>query len=126
MVCPSTLVAHWPFEISKFVAPDVLRPLAYHGTPAERTALRRQLAQHDVLVMSYESLRAGACGFVQYGAGRENGRGWTSAHGCLNVQRYPAPACDFMPNCCFPTFATCHHHRRGLGVFPGLGLLRAG
>ncbi len=61
VVCPSTLVAHWPFEISKFVAPDVLRPLAYHGTPAERTALRRQLEQHDVLVMSYESLRAGAC-----------------------------------------------------------------
>lgn len=60
VVCPSTLVQHWPYEIAKFVGPEALRPLAYHGTPAERAALRRQLAAHDVLVMSYESLRAGA------------------------------------------------------------------
>ena len=60
MVCPSTLVAHWPFEIAKFVGPEALRTLAYQGSPAERAALRAQLAQHDVLVMSYESLRAGA------------------------------------------------------------------
>ncbi|KAL4458077.1 hypothetical protein ABPG75_012942 [Micractinium tetrahymenae] len=58
VVCPSTLVQHWPFEIAKFVGPEVLRPLAYHGAPAERAALRRQLSRHDVLVMSYESLRA--------------------------------------------------------------------
>ncbi|KAI3435532.1 hypothetical protein D9Q98_001597 [Chlorella vulgaris] len=57
VVCPSTLVAHWPFEVSKFVGPAVLRVLQYHGGPAERAVLRRRLPDHDVVVMSYESLR---------------------------------------------------------------------
>eukprot|EP00887_Chlorella_sp_A99_P001519 scaffold8.g1519.t1 len=60
IACPSTLVAHWPFEIGKFVAEEVLRPLQYSGTPSERASLRGQLARHDVLVMSYEHLRADA------------------------------------------------------------------
>ena len=68
VICPPTLVAHWPFEIAKFVAPEVLRPLQYHGVPAERAALRRQLSAHDVVVMSYDALRAGAQG------GRARGR----------------------------------------------------
>ena len=99
VVCPSTLVAHWPFEISKFVATDVLRPLAYHGTPAERTALRRQLAQHDVLVMSYESLRAGACGFVKPEAGM-TGRGLSSLHEHAHpmLLHMAACMCSVIPN----------------------------
>lgn len=77
VVCPSTLVPHWPFEIGKFVGPDVLRPLAYHGTPTERAALRGQLASHDVLVMSYESLRSGVvCGCCMRGWGRRGILGW--------------------------------------------------
>lgn len=83
VVCPSTLVQHWPYEIAKFVGPEALRPLAYHGAPAERAALRCQLADHDVLVMSYESLRAGAAGAVWWlwcvcvgkGKGQHGGRG---------------------------------------------------
>lgn len=64
IVCPSTLVAHWPYEIAKFVGREGsggLRPLQYQGTPLERTALRAQLQVHDVVVMAYESLRAGGC-----------------------------------------------------------------
>ena len=62
IVCPSTLVAHWPYEIHKFVGlegPGGLRVLQYQGTPGERAALRVQLAAHDVVVMAYESVRAG-------------------------------------------------------------------
>ncbi len=62
IVCPSTLVAHWPYEIHKFVGqegPGGLRVLQYQGTPGERAALRCQLAAHDVVVMAYESVRAG-------------------------------------------------------------------
>jgi TATA-binding protein-associated factor len=58
IVCPATLVAHWPHEIAKFVDPEVLRPLQYHGAPAARGALRPLLASHNVVVMSYETLRA--------------------------------------------------------------------
>lgn len=58
IVCPATLVAHWPHEIAKFVDPAVLRPLQYHGTPDVRAALRSSLPKYDVVVMSYESLRA--------------------------------------------------------------------
>ncbi|KAK9823112.1 hypothetical protein WJX72_000353 [[Myrmecia] bisecta] len=56
IVCPPTLVGHWAHEIVKFV--DVLRPLAYQGPPAVRAALRSQVAQHNVVVMSYDSLRS--------------------------------------------------------------------
>ena len=58
VICPQVLVGHWPFEMAKFVGKDVLKPLAYEGPPAQRQALRAALAQHDVLVMSYETLRA--------------------------------------------------------------------
>lgn len=69
IVCPSTLVAHWAYEVAKFVGgqPGALRPLQYAGNPGERAALRQQLATHDVVVMAYESLRAG--GAVGLGGG---------------------------------------------------------
>lgn len=57
IVCPATLVAHWPHEIAKFVEETVLRPLQYHGQPAARAALRPLLPSHNVIVMSYETLR---------------------------------------------------------------------
>jgi hypothetical protein len=41
------------------VCEQVLRPMQYHGTPGERAALRSGAAAHDVVVMSYEALRAG-------------------------------------------------------------------
>ena len=58
IVCPATLVSHWPHEIAKFVDTSVLRCLQYHGSPAARAALRPLLSSHDVVVMSYEALRA--------------------------------------------------------------------
>lgn len=58
IVCPATLVAHWPHEIGKFVDESVLRPLQYHGIPVARAALRPLVGKHDVVVMSYEALRA--------------------------------------------------------------------
>ena len=36
IVCPPTLVGHWHHEIGKFVAPDVLQPLAVQGPPQVR------------------------------------------------------------------------------------------
>ncbi len=58
IVCPATLVAHWPHEIAKFVDESVLRPMQYHGIPAARAALRPLISSHDVVVMSYEAVRA--------------------------------------------------------------------
>lgn len=58
VVCPSTLVAHWAHEISKYVAPEVLRPLVILGPPSERAAAQKQLSDHDVAILSYEALRS--------------------------------------------------------------------
>ena len=60
MVCPPTLVGHWPHEIHKFVGSEHLRTLAYEGTPPQRAVLRKQLAVADVVIMSYETLRSDA------------------------------------------------------------------
>jgi hypothetical protein len=76
VVCPSTLVPHWGHEIAKFVEPHVLHPLLIQGPPQQRAALQQQLArqqaqqgstqgrqaqpQYNVVVMSYEHLRADA------------------------------------------------------------------
>lgn len=60
VICPATLVGHWAFEINKFVDPSILRPLAYEGTPTERTRLQQLWAKggHNVLITSYEVLRS--------------------------------------------------------------------
>ncbi|CAM6099985.1 unnamed protein product [Calypogeia fissa] len=57
IVCPSTLVGHWAFEIEKFIAPEVLNPLQYSGTPQDRVALRAQFHKHNLVVTSYDVLR---------------------------------------------------------------------
>jgi TATA-binding protein-associated factor len=58
IVCPSTLVNHWLFEIKKF-CPDSLQADAYTGKDAkQRSLLRQKLRDSDnIIVMSYESLR---------------------------------------------------------------------
>ena len=56
IVCPPTLTGHWYYEILKFT--DSLRPVQYVGTAAQRTALQRELTAHDVVIASYESVRA--------------------------------------------------------------------
>ncbi|CAD7702492.1 unnamed protein product [Ostreobium quekettii] len=58
VVCPATLVPHWGHEIDRFVGGDVLRALQYMGTPSDRCMLQSQLPHYNVLIMSYEALRA--------------------------------------------------------------------
>ena len=58
VICPSTLVSHWAYEIGLYVEPDVLRPLEYHGSPPDRRALQKDFGKYDVVIMSYESVRA--------------------------------------------------------------------
>ncbi|EGD76870.1 BTAF1 protein [Salpingoeca rosetta] len=55
VVCPSILTTHWRTEIHKFC--DSLRPIVYAGPRASRTRMRDTLADHDVVIMSYEMLR---------------------------------------------------------------------
>jgi TATA-binding protein-associated factor len=61
VVCPSTLVNHWCYEIEKFVAPNHLFGIPYQGNPDERAQMRKRL-QHElkdnVLVMSYQTLKS--------------------------------------------------------------------
>lgn len=57
IVCPSTLVGHWAFEIEKFISPEVLNPLQYSGSPQDRVALRAQFHKHNLVVTSYDVLR---------------------------------------------------------------------
>jgi len=58
VVCPSTLVSHWPHEIAKFVSKDVLSPLRVHGTPAERRGVYEEIGPSTVAVVSYETMRS--------------------------------------------------------------------
>jgi SNF2 family DNA or RNA helicase len=50
VVCPSTLVQHWAYEVHKYVPPANIRPFAYGGNPAERAA--QQVSQGS-LSMTY-------------------------------------------------------------------------
>jgi TATA-binding protein-associated factor len=56
IVCPPTLIGHWYYEILKFT--DYLKPLQYTGTAPQRAALRPTLAKYDVIITSYEAVRA--------------------------------------------------------------------
>ncbi|EFA86022.1 SNF2-related domain-containing protein [Heterostelium album PN500] len=56
VVCPSTLVGHWYYEIKKF-CDTTMRPMTYMGAPAERAALRAKFKDHNVLIMSYDIVR---------------------------------------------------------------------
>ncbi|GIL55055.1 hypothetical protein Vafri_10704, partial [Volvox africanus] len=71
VVCPATLVGHWVHEVETTIGPAGLRPLQYGGQPGERAASQAQFdkslrsvspssprLQYNLLVMSYESLRA--------------------------------------------------------------------
>ena len=58
IVCPPTLVSHWAHEIGKFVEEGFLQPLQYQGSPKERAQLQSLLSQHNVVVASYESVKA--------------------------------------------------------------------
>jgi TATA-binding protein-associated factor len=65
IVCPSTLVNHWLFEIKKF-CPNGLEADAYTGKDAKQRSLLRQRLRDsdDIIVMSYESLRNDVCDLI--------------------------------------------------------------
>lgn len=55
VVAPTTVVGHWYYEIKNFT--DVLSPIMYIGQPAARGKLRSKLADHDVVITSYDIVR---------------------------------------------------------------------
>ena len=56
IICPPTLIGHWFYEIPKFT--DFLRPVQYTGTTYERSRLLPNLSKYDVVIASYETIRA--------------------------------------------------------------------
>lgn len=56
IVCPPTLIGHWYHEILKFT--DNLKPFKYFGSTKDREGLRREITRHDVVITSYEIIRA--------------------------------------------------------------------
>jgi TATA-binding protein-associated factor len=63
IVCPSTLTAHWHSEFSTFC--NALRVLLYIGAPSARQMLRPLIAEHDIVVLSYDTLRIEADYFCE-------------------------------------------------------------
>ncbi|KAF2288111.1 hypothetical protein GH714_004452 [Hevea brasiliensis] len=57
IVCPSTLVGHWAFEIEKYIDVSVISTLQYTGSAQERTSLREQFDKHNVIITSYDVIR---------------------------------------------------------------------
>ncbi|XP_043695072.1 TATA-binding protein-associated factor BTAF1-like isoform X1 [Telopea speciosissima] len=57
IICPSTLVGHWAYEIEKFIDPSVMTPLQYVGSAQERISLRCQFEKHNVVITSYDVVR---------------------------------------------------------------------
>ncbi|MFS7923027.1 putative DNA helicase chromatin remodeling SNF2 family [Helianthus anomalus] len=57
IICPSTLVGHWVFEIEKFIDASIITTLQYVGSSQERAALRSQFHKYNVIVTSYDVIR---------------------------------------------------------------------
>lgn len=57
IICPSTLVGHWVFEIEKFLQTSIISPLQYVGSPQDRLQLQPQLNHYNLIVTSYDILR---------------------------------------------------------------------
>ncbi|KAK8401952.1 hypothetical protein O3P69_001209 [Scylla paramamosain] len=57
VVCPPTLTGHWVYEVQKFVDCKYLNPLHYTGPPVERYRLRKFIADHNLVVASYDIVR---------------------------------------------------------------------
>ncbi|XP_050224849.1 TATA-binding protein-associated factor BTAF1 isoform X2 [Mercurialis annua] len=57
IVCPSTLVGHWAFEIEKYIDVSVMSTLQYAGSAQERTSLREQFDKFNVIITSYDVVR---------------------------------------------------------------------
>lgn len=57
IICPSTLVGHWAFEIEKYVDVSILSTLQYVGSVQERTSLRECFNKYNVIITSYDVVR---------------------------------------------------------------------
>ncbi|OMO61314.1 SNF2-related protein [Corchorus olitorius] len=60
IVCPSTLVGHWAFEIEKYIDASLISTLQYVGSAHDRIALREQFDKHNVIITSYDVVRKDA------------------------------------------------------------------
>ncbi|XP_052171300.1 TATA-binding protein-associated factor BTAF1 [Diospyros lotus] len=57
IICPSTLVGHWVYEIDKFIGIPVITTLQYVGSAQERISLRCQFDKHNIVITSYDMVR---------------------------------------------------------------------
>ncbi|GAV57483.1 SNF2_N domain-containing protein/Helicase_C domain-containing protein/DUF3535 domain-containing protein [Cephalotus follicularis] len=57
IVCPSTLVGHWAFEIEKFIDATLISTLQYVGSAQDRVSLRENFNKHNVIITSYDTVR---------------------------------------------------------------------
>ncbi|XP_010255080.1 PREDICTED: TATA-binding protein-associated factor BTAF1 isoform X2 [Nelumbo nucifera] len=57
IVCPTTLVGHWVYEIDKYIDSSVVIPLQYVGSAQERISLRSHFDKHNVIITSYDVVR---------------------------------------------------------------------
>lgn len=57
IICPSTLVGHWAFEIEKYVDGSILSTLQYVGSVQERISLRECFNKYNVIITSYDVVR---------------------------------------------------------------------
>uniref|UniRef100_A0A1D1XEI5 TATA-binding protein-associated factor 172 n=1 Tax=Anthurium amnicola TaxID=1678845 RepID=A0A1D1XEI5_9ARAE len=57
IICPSTLVGHWAYEIEKYVDDSILKTLQYVGSVPERISLRECFDKYNVIITSYDVVR---------------------------------------------------------------------
>ncbi|CAL4887597.1 unnamed protein product [Urochloa decumbens] len=57
IICPSTLVAHWEYEIEKYIDSSIMKPLQYIGSSQDRVTLRSQFDKFNVIITSYDIIR---------------------------------------------------------------------
>ncbi|WZZ81696.1 hypothetical protein YC2023_102268 [Brassica napus] len=66
IVCPSTLVGHWAFEIEKYIDLSLLSVLQYVGSAQDRVSLRELFKNHNVIITSYDVVRKDADYLTQF------------------------------------------------------------
>lgn len=57
IICPSTLVGHWAFEIEKYIDPSLVSTLQYVGSAPDRISLHEEFDKHNVVITSYDVVR---------------------------------------------------------------------
>lgn len=57
IICPSTLVGHWAYEIEKYIDDSLMITLQYVGSVQERMSIREQFDKCNVVITSYDIVR---------------------------------------------------------------------